>query len=75
MSDVRDPDIIRHEIEETRHELGEAVEELAAKTDVKSRAREKLDELKNEAPKWVREHPAVVAAVAATVLVIVVRRS
>lgn len=81
MTDVRDPDLIRHEIEETRQRLGEAVEELAAKTNVKARAREKLNELRHSAaklPHWTRDHPtAVVAAVAATVLTVVValRRS
>jgi cobalamin biosynthesis Mg chelatase CobN len=32
---------LRHEIEQTREQLGETVEQLAAKTDVKSRARAK----------------------------------
>ena len=78
VSDVRDPDIIRQEIAETRHELGDAVEELAAKTDVKARAREKLGELKRaaaELPQRAREHPGVTVAVAATVLLLAVLRS
>jgi hypothetical protein len=40
---------LRAEIEETREDLGETVEALAAKTDVKTRAREKADELKRSA--------------------------
>ena len=76
---VRDPDTIRQEIAETREELGGAVEELAAKTDVKARAREKLNELRRAAaqlPNRARERPAVAAAVAATAiaLVVLVRR-
>jgi Protein of unknown function (DUF3618) len=39
-------DQLRAEIEDTRNELGDTVEALAAKTDVKTRAREKADELK-----------------------------
>jgi Protein of unknown function (DUF3618) len=40
---------LRVEIEETREELGDTVEALAAKTDVKTRARERADELKRTA--------------------------
>ena len=40
---------LRAEIEDTREELGDTVEALAAKTDVKTRAREKADELKRSA--------------------------
>lgn len=80
MTDVRHPDVIRHEIEETRQQLGEAVEELAAKTNVKARAREKLTELRRAAarlPPWTRGHPTAVAGMmAATILaVFALRRS
>jgi len=40
---------LRAEIEDTREELGDTVEALAAKTDVKTRARDKADELKRGA--------------------------
>jgi ElaB/YqjD/DUF883 family membrane-anchored ribosome-binding protein len=43
---TRGPEEIRHEIEETREQLGETVEALAEKTDVKSQARAKVDEAK-----------------------------
>jgi hypothetical protein len=43
------PEQLRAEIEADREELGETVEALAAKTDVKTRAREKADELKRTA--------------------------
>lgn len=75
MSGTRNPDIIRQEIAETRHELGEAVEELAAKTDVKARAREKLTELRHSAAQLLeraRERPALTVAVAATAIALVV---
>lgn len=42
----RTPEEIEAEIERTREELGETVEALAAKTDVKARAKEKVDETK-----------------------------
>jgi phage shock protein A len=75
VSGVRDPDIIRQEIAETRHELGEAVEELAAKTDVKARAREKLTGLQQAAgtlPERAREHPGATVAVTASAIAVVV---
>lgn len=78
MTEVRDPDLIRHEIEETRQELGEAVEALAAKTNLKASARERLGEFEQSArklPRWTRDHPAAVAAaVTAVVLAVVVLR-
>ncbi len=40
---------IQQEIERTRERLGETVDELAAKADVKARARVKADELKAQA--------------------------
>jgi len=70
VSDVRDPEIIRHEIAETRTELGEAVEQLAAKTNVKARAREKTATLAQKA----REHPRAVAAAGMTLLALLLLR-
>ncbi|HWT24704.1 MAG TPA: DUF3618 domain-containing protein [Solirubrobacteraceae bacterium] len=43
------PEQLRTEIEQTRAELGDTVEALAAKSDVKTRAREKADEFKRTA--------------------------
>jgi len=40
MSTAQDPQQLRAEIEQTRADLGETVEALAAKTDVKARAKE-----------------------------------
>ncbi len=48
-SQTRGPDEIREEIEETRGEMGETVEALAEKADVKAQARQKIDELKQSA--------------------------
>ena len=41
-----DPEEIRKEIEDTRAQLGETVEALAAKTDVKRQVKRRLDETK-----------------------------
>jgi ElaB/YqjD/DUF883 family membrane-anchored ribosome-binding protein len=66
-----DPDQLRGEIAEAREELGETVEALAAKADVKGRAQDNVDEQKararaklNEVTEQVKEKPAPVAAVA-----------
>ena len=42
----RSPDDIRADIEQTREEVGDTVEALAAKTDVKAQAQERVDEVK-----------------------------
>ena len=47
--DSRDPDQIREEIEATRQELGDTVEALAYKADVKARVREKIESTKESA--------------------------
>jgi chromosome segregation ATPase len=40
---------LQHEIERTREELGQTVEALAAKTDVKRQAKQRIDEAKASA--------------------------
>ena len=45
----RGPDEIRADIEQTREELGETVEALAAKTDVKAQAHAKVQDTKERA--------------------------
>jgi hypothetical protein len=42
----KDPEAIRREIEETRQDLGDTAAALAAKTDVKTRAKEKVAGIK-----------------------------
>lgn len=46
MSPARDPDQIQQQIEETRAELGDTVEALAEKADVKAQAKRKVRETK-----------------------------
>ncbi|HEV7806205.1 MAG TPA: DUF3618 domain-containing protein [Solirubrobacteraceae bacterium] len=45
----RSPDEIRTDIEHTREELGDTVEALAAKTDVKAQAHAKIGDVKQQA--------------------------
>ena len=52
MSEERTPEDIQADIEQTRDQVGDTVEALAAKTDVKARAHARVDELKATA----REH-------------------
>lgn len=47
--ETRTPEAIRADIEQTREEVGDTVEALAAKTDVKAQARAKADEIKGNA--------------------------
>ena len=44
--ETRSPEEIRADIAQTREEVGDTVEALAAKTDVKTQAREKVEEIK-----------------------------
>jgi Protein of unknown function (DUF3618) len=58
---------IQQEIERTRERLGETVDELAAKADVKSRARAKAAEMKATAQERAAEMKAKMAVKAADV--------
>jgi hypothetical protein len=69
---VSAPDTLRAEIDETRRDLGDTVEALAAKTDVKARASDRVDELKAKTPDGaqdvvakVRSNPLPLAAAGA----------
>ena len=60
---AKDPAQIREEIEATRRELGDTVEALAAKADVKARARERIESVRESVVR-----PAVLVPAAAAVL-------
>jgi Protein of unknown function (DUF3618) len=75
-----DPDQIRAEIEATREELGRTVDELAARLDVPSRAKENALRARDTVVETYRESPpavlgAAVALVALVVGVVVWRRN
>jgi ElaB/YqjD/DUF883 family membrane-anchored ribosome-binding protein len=46
VTEAKDPEQIREEIEETRRELGDTVEALATKADIKTQAKQKIAETK-----------------------------
>jgi hypothetical protein len=47
VTESREPEAIQQDIEAARQRLGETVEALAAKTDVKARAKEKVADVKD----------------------------
>jgi ElaB/YqjD/DUF883 family membrane-anchored ribosome-binding protein len=49
VTEAKDPDQLREEIEATRREMGDTVEALAYKADVKARMREKIGATKESA--------------------------
>jgi hypothetical protein len=65
-------DELRHDIEQTREELGDTAAALGAKADVKGRAKERVNEIKENPP----VPPIAIAGAVAVVVVltIVVRR-
>ena len=68
--DQRSPEEIRADIRETRRELGDTVEELAAKTDVKAKAQEKIESVKQSRAPLI----AAGVVVAVVVGVVLIRR-
>jgi len=52
---TKSPDEIRADIEHTREELGDTVEALGAKSDVKGRAQAKVEDVKSQAKAKVGE--------------------
>ena len=67
-----DPDAIQAEIEATRERLALTVDELAARLDVPSRARERLLRVRDTAVETYRESPPVVLGAAAALVTLVV---
>jgi hypothetical protein len=79
VSEARDPDQIKAEIEATRDQLSRTVDQLSARLDVPARAREKAFRARDTLVETYRESPPVVIgaglALAGLVLgLIVVRR-
>ena len=81
-----DPEALRDQIEQTREDLGETVEALSAKADVKGQVREKVDERKaqlrdqqaqaqaklNEVKGQAQENPTPFAAAAGGLLALLI---
>jgi MYXO-CTERM domain-containing protein len=82
MSSEQDPDALREDIESTRESLGDTVDALAQKADVKGRVRTKVDERKEQVHQvqenakakardtadQVRERPAPAGGIVAALL-------
>jgi hypothetical protein len=62
---AKDPEQIREEIEATRRELGDTVEALAAKADVRAHVRQRVERTKASLP-----NPVVLGVVAAAAAVV-----
>jgi hypothetical protein len=80
-AETREPEQIREEIEDTREELGDTVAALAAKSDVRAQARQKLDEASEtakaklaEVSETIQRHPGPAVAAGAVALLLLVRR-
>jgi hypothetical protein len=70
-----DPEALRQDIVEKRRELGDTAAELAAKADVKSQVKDKVDESKEAvATQANRLDPRLLGAVAVIVLFLLVLR-
>jgi hypothetical protein len=67
-----DPEAIKAEIEATREQLGRTVDELAARLDVPSRAKERVLRSRDYAVETYRESPPAVLGAAAVLVAIVV---
>lgn len=68
---VSDPEQLREEIEEDREQLGDTVEALADKTDVKAQVQEKVAERKEQlkgTADQIKQRPVPVGAAVAGVL-------
>jgi ABC-type transporter Mla subunit MlaD len=72
MSDQqKTPEELREEIADTRENLGETVEQLAAKTDVKARLHDEVEHRKQAAREGVKSKPQIPAAAAGAVVLLV----
>jgi hypothetical protein len=75
----REPDAIRDEIHRTREDMGRTLDALTAKLDVKSQAKAKVDQARQNVQSIYQRQPAAIiagaGAVVALLVVMVVRRS
>jgi Protein of unknown function (DUF3618) len=64
------PQKLREEIDATRRELGATVEQLAAKTAVKARLRERLEQVKDNLKRILERRPVRAVAIGSTAAVL-----
>jgi uncharacterized protein DUF3618 len=74
VDEPRSPAQIQADIERTREEVGDTVEALAAKTDVKARAQERVNEVKAQMPEKVRQNPMPLIGAGALLLAFLIGR-
>ena len=78
MTDPKDPDAIKAEIDATREQLARTVDQLSARVDVPARAKERAARVRDTAVEIYRESPPIVIgtglALAGLVLGLVVLR-
>lgn len=72
---TRSPEQIRKDIERTREEVGQTVSAIAAKTDVKSQARHKVEDVKGQAATTLERVKVPAAVLAALLVLLIVRRA
>jgi len=72
VSGPTDADAIKADIDATREQLGRTVDELAARLDVPSRARERVLRSRDTAVETYRESPPTVLGAAAALVAVVV---
>jgi ElaB/YqjD/DUF883 family membrane-anchored ribosome-binding protein len=70
-ADANDPDEIKAEIEATRAQLGQTVEQLSARLDVPARAKEGAARAKDTAVETYRESPPLVIGAAVALVGVV----
>ena len=75
MTQQQTPEELRREIERTRRELGDTVEALSHKADVKEQARQKKDELEERLKANPKPLVAGIAGGLALLLLLRIRRS
>jgi ElaB/YqjD/DUF883 family membrane-anchored ribosome-binding protein len=72
VTDAKDPDRIKAEIDATRAQLGRTVDELSARLDVPTRAKESAARAKDTAVETYRESPPIVIGAAVALVGLVV---
>ena len=73
-AEEKSPDQIRAEIDATRGELGDTVEALAEKTDVKAQAKAKVEDVKEQAQAFTEQNPKPLAIAGGVLLLFLLLR-
>ena len=63
---------LRQQIDATRRELGATVEQLAHKTAIKARLRDRVEDAEDDLKRTLGRHPAEVVAIGGAVIVLLI---